>query len=252
MQRVWPRWPKPVHFRAPLVLALIVAAVVIAGGAVAQGPAGNSRGGGLVAWFVRGGVFMWPLLFCSLVGLTLILERVFAFRRAGLETRKLSEEVVGAVRHDGVAAGIALCRDRGGPAAQVILAGLLRSRQGADVAERAMESAAGVEVSYLERGLLWLATVANVAPLFGFLGTVSGMIHAFDAIASAEQVSARIVAAGIAEALITTEAGLIIAIPVQAAHNYFAARIQTFIAELEEGVQELLRELDPPTAREER
>jgi len=98
-------------------------------------------------------------------------------------------------------------------------------------------------MSFLERGLVALATVANVAPLIGFLGTVSGMISAFAAIASAEQVSAKLVARGIQEALITTATGLIIAVPVTIAHSFFVASIDRFIIEMEEASAELVDEL---------
>ena len=90
------------------------------------------------------------------------------------------------------------------------------------------------------RKWIWLATVANIAPLLGFLGTVSGMIHAFEAIAAAEEVSAKLVATGIYEALITTAAGLIVAIPVQTAHNYFVSRIDKFVIDMEESGAELI------------
>jgi biopolymer transport protein ExbB len=106
--------------------------------------------------------------------------------------------------------------------------------------EKAITTAASVETAQLERGLIWLATVANIAPLLGFLGTVSGMIHAFEAIAAAEEVSAKLVATGIYEALITTAAGLIVAIPVQTAHNYFVSRIDKFVVDIEESGAELV------------
>ena len=106
--------------------------------------------------------------------------------------------------------------------------------------EKAITTAASIETALLERGLIWLATVANIAPLLGFLGTVSGMIHAFEAIAAAEEVSARLVATGIYEALITTAAGLIVAIPVQTAHNYFVSRIDKFVIDMEESGAELI------------
>ena len=109
--------------------------------------------------------------------------------------------------------------------------------------EKAIETAASIEIALLERGLIWLATVANIAPLLGFLGTVSGMIHAFEAIAAAEEVSAKLVATGIYEALITTAAGLIVAIPVQAAHNYFVSRIDKFVIDIEESGAELIDSL---------
>ena len=95
-------------------------------------------------------------------------------------------------------------------------------------------------MSFLERGLVWIATVANIAPMLGFLGTVSGMINAFDSIALAGEIEPTLVASGISEALITTAAGLTIAIPTQAAYNYFVTRIDRFILDMEEASTELV------------
>jgi biopolymer transport protein ExbB len=106
--------------------------------------------------------------------------------------------------------------------------------------EKAIESAGTIEMAFLQRGLIILASIANVAPLLGFLGTVSGMIHAFEAIAAAEQVSAKLVATGISEALITTATGLMIAIPVQLMNNFFISRIDRFVLEMEEASIELV------------
>jgi biopolymer transport protein ExbB len=119
----------------------------------------------------------------------------------------------------------------------------MRAGHGPDAVAKAIETSGTVEMSFLERGLVAIATVGNVAPLLGFLGTVSGMISAFAAIASAEQVSAKLVAKGIQEALITTASGLIIAIPMNIMHNFFVAQIDRYITEMEEASAELINEL---------
>jgi biopolymer transport protein ExbB len=106
--------------------------------------------------------------------------------------------------------------------------------RGLDHVEKAISNAGAVEMAFLERGMIWLATVANLAPLLGFLGTVSGMINAFQAIKVAGDVEPTAVAGGIAEALITTVAGLVIAIPIQFFHNLFASRIDRIIVDMEE------------------
>lgn len=212
--------------------------------AVAQDVGANDRSIGLLEWFGKGGVFMWPLLACSIIGLAFILERAAALHRADLEVRQFFDLIIAEVRTKGVDAAIESCKRRPGPIANIIEAGLQRFPLGAGAVEKAMETAGGIEASFLQRGLIWMATVANVAPLFGFLGTVSGMISAFDAIAAADRVSAKIVASGISEALITTEAGLLIAIPVQTAHNYFAARIERLLVEVEESSLDLLAEAE--------
>ncbi|MBD3162010.1 MAG: MotA/TolQ/ExbB proton channel family protein [Candidatus Eisenbacteria bacterium] len=200
---------------------------------------------GFVDWFERGGIFMYPLLICSVVGVAIIIERFVAIRRATRRSRRESTAILRALRTAGVPEARDVCRRLRGPAARILHAGLQRVDQGSARVERAMESNGGIEVAILQRGLLWLSTVANVAPLLGFLGTVSGMIHAFATIAGADQISARLVAGGIEEALITTETGLSIAIPVQAFYNYFVGRIDRFTTEMEETGLELLSILEP-------
>jgi len=99
-------------------------------------------------------------------------------------------------------------------------------------------------MSFLERGMVWVSSVTTLAPLLGFLGTVSGMINAFEAIAASEQVNAKLVASGISEALITTAFGLIVAVPATVAYNYFVGAIDRFVIEMEETSSELIEELE--------
>lgn len=195
---------------------------------------------GLVELYWTGGVFMHPILFCSIAGLALIIERAWFFARARTDTKRLMGEVLRTLQDQGLESAQRVLHARRGPIAAVLHSGLARAKRGPEAVEKAIETAASIEIALLERGLIWLATVANIAPLLGFLGTVSGMIHAFEAIAAAEEVSAKLVATGIYEALITTAAGLIVAIPVQAAHNYFVSRIDKFVIEIEESGAELI------------
>lgn len=197
-------------------------------------------GAGAVEFFRQGGDFMYALLFCSLLGLAVILERLWTLQRAHVNTRKLMTSVLTALREDGVEAAKGICTKTRGPIAAILHSGLLRADKGPEAVEKAIESAGAIEMSFLERGLVVLSTISNVAPMLGFSGTVSGMIHAFQAIAAAEQVSAKLVATGISEALITTLSGLLIAIPVQAAHNYFVSRIDRFVMEMEESSVDLV------------
>jgi biopolymer transport protein ExbB len=183
---------------------------------------------------------MYPLLLGSLLGVGVILERFIAVRKATAGTRQRIGAILRALEADGVGAARARAREIGGPTGRILHSGLARSPEGAGRVEKALEAAGSIEIAFLQRGLIWLSTVANVTPLLGFLGTVSGMIHAFATIAGADQISARLVAGGIEEALITTEAGLSIAIPVQAFHNYFVGRIDRFMTEIEEGSLDLI------------
>jgi biopolymer transport protein ExbB len=212
-----------------------------AGGEAA--PAPGARPWVVLDWFNRGGLFMWPILFCSIVAVTFIIERSITLMRARTNTRTLMSEILNAVRRDGVPAAERVCEQTRGPIAAIVYSGLKQANRGAEAVEKAIETAGAVEMSFLERGLIWLATISTVAPLLGFLGTVSGMIHAFDAIAAADQVSAKLVASGISEALITTEAGLLVAIPTSLFHNFFLSQIDRFVIEMEESSSELVNSL---------
>ena len=187
----------------------------------------------MIDWFQRGGIFMWPLLACSVIGVALILERWYTLTRARINTRRFIDRLLAALRDTGVDGAIEVCTRTPGPIAAVLHSGLMRADKGPDAVTKAIESAGVIEMAFLQRSLIWLASITVIAPLLGFLGTVSGMINAFDAIAAADQVSAKVVANGISEALITTEAGLCIAIPVQTAYNWFITKIDKFITEME-------------------
>jgi biopolymer transport protein ExbB len=195
---------------------------------------------GLVEFFNKGGRFMWGLLVLSIVGVAVIIERAITLQKAKADVRSLMEKVVGALKRGKLEDAIEICAETRGPIPQILHAGLRQAKKGTVAVEKAIETAGIIEMSFLERGLIILATVANVAPLLGFLGTVSGMIAAFEAIAQAEQVSAKLVASGISEALITTMTGLTIAIPVQIAHNLFVQRIDRFVVEMEDSAAELV------------
>jgi biopolymer transport protein ExbB len=201
------------------------------------------RYSGLGDWYIRGGVFMHPLLGCSIAGAVFIIERIYTLNRARVDTKKLMDRVLQALQTEGVEAGLRVCEETRGPIAAVLHAGLMRAAYGPDAVREAIETAGAIEVSFLERGLVVIATASTIAPMFGFLGTVSGMMNAFAAIAAAEQVSAKIVASGIEEALITTIAGLCIAIPCTMGHSYCIGMIDRFVLEMEESSANLVNEL---------
>lgn len=226
-------------FGAAAGLSAAVAAVGIV--RAAEGTGGHvPNQSGLIELYWTGGVFMHPILLCSIVGLAVIIERAAFFTKARTDTRRLMGDLLHVLQDDGFEAAQRLLHGLRGPIAAVLHSGLARAKRGPEAVEKAVETAASIEIAQLERGLIWLQTVANIAPLLGFLGTVSGMIHAFEAIAAAEEVSARLVATGIYEALITTAAGLMVAIPVQTAHNYFVSRIDKFVIDVEESGAELV------------
>ena len=204
---------------------------------------GRLRNNAIGQLYAKGGICMHPLLLCAVIGLVLIIERLWTLSRARVNTRRLMVGVTQTLRTEGPEAALELCQRTRGPIAAILHAGLLRSHRGPEAVEKAITSAGAIEMAHLERGLLALASVSNVAPLLGFLGTVTGMIAAFAAIAAAEQVSAKLVAKGIEEALITTAAGLMIAVPVSAFYSYFVLQIDRFVLEMEEASAELVDEM---------
>ncbi|HFE52418.1 MAG TPA: MotA/TolQ/ExbB proton channel family protein, partial [Bacteroidetes bacterium] len=148
-----------------------------------------------------------------------------------------------ALKTGGVDAAIEVCANTRGPVASIFHAGLLRADQGVEAVEKAIMNAGTVEMAFLERGLIWLATIISLAPMLGFTGTVWGMIMAFRAIEEANDISPAIVAHGIAVALLTTLFGLVVAITIQVAHNYFVSKIDRLVVDMEEGSFELVDSL---------
>ena len=203
----------------------------------------NLKHSGIGEKYTQGGNFRHALLIASIVGFVFIIERLVTLSRARVNIRRLMSDVLSAMRSEGLDGAMRVCERTRGPIAAVLHSGLLRAGRGPNAVKEAIETAGSIETSFLERGLVAIATVAQVAPLLGFLGTVSGMISAFAAIASAEQVSAKVVASGIEEALITTATGLIVAIPASIGHSFFVSQIDRFVLEMEEASAELVNEL---------
>ncbi|MDH3732150.1 MAG: MotA/TolQ/ExbB proton channel family protein [Gemmatimonadota bacterium] len=196
-----------------------------------------------------GGFMMWPLGTCLAIGLLIIAWKVVDLQLKGGKNKKLLREVDEVIAQGRLDEALAMCNDSGAPAANVLKAGLARYQEGTERAMQAIENAGAIEVAGLERGLVWLATLSNVAPLLGFLGTVIGMIMAFQAIEIAGEVEATLVAGGIKVALITTAAGLTIAIPINIFHNYFVTRIDRIVIDMEESAQRLIDALHERQAR---
>ncbi|RNC79434.1 MAG: MotA/TolQ/ExbB proton channel family protein [Balneola sp.] len=180
------------------------------------------------------GGWMWPVLITLILGLAIFLERIITLNLADINTRKFIVNVQEALQEGGVEAAEQLCAQTRGPVASVFQAGLMRSHEGIDAAEKAIAAYGSIEMSFLERGLVWLSLFIAIAPLFGFLGTVVGMIEAFDDIQEAADISPSIVAGGIKTALLTTAGGLIAGIILQIGYNYCVSKIDRLIAEMEE------------------
>lgn len=197
----------------------------------------------LVRYFNQGGEFMWPILICLIIGLAIAFERIITLNRADINTRKFIVRVKKALDEGGVSAAEEVCANTRGPVASIFQAGLLRADEGVDAVEKAVVSYGSIEMSFLERGMIWLSLFINVAPMLGFLGTVVGMVIAFDAIAQAGDISPSLVAGGIMIALITTVFGLIVAIILQFFYNYSVSKIDRIVIDMEEASIELIDSL---------
>ncbi len=197
----------------------------------------------LLTLFADGGWMMYPLVLCSLIALGVIIAKAWTLWQAHHGTSHLLEEVEAKALAGQIDEAVAIAIETPGPAAAILLVGLRRIRHKKLMEgeiEKAVATTGAIELGFLERGLVILATVANVAPLMGFLGTVAGMILAFGAIQTAGDVDPSLVAGGIKVALLTTAAGLIIAIPVNIAYNFFVTRIDQLIMDMEHGAQKIL------------
>lgn len=197
----------------------------------------------LVARFNEGGEFMWPVLICLIVGLAIAFERIITLNRADIDTRNFLLEVKKALDEGGIPAAEEVCANTRGPVASVFQAGLLRADEGIEAVEKAVVSYGSIEMSFLERGLVWLSLFISIAPMLGFTGTVIGMVEAFDAIEQAGDISPSLVAGGIKVALLTTLFGLIVAIILQVFYNYATSKVDRLVAEMEEASIELIDSL---------
>jgi biopolymer transport protein ExbB len=193
--------------------------------------------------WVDTGPMRWPLLICLLFGLVVSAVKLYSLQSKGAKTKKIIKTVDELLAQRRVKEAMELTRESDAPAARILYAGLERHTEGTERVSKAIENQGLIEMSKLERGLIVLATVINVAPLLGFLGTVFGMILAFQAIEAAGEVEATLVAGGIKVALLTTAFGLLIAIPVSVFHNYFISKIDTLVIDMEESAQKLVETL---------
>ncbi len=185
--------------------------------------------------FIEGDpIWMAPVLICLILGLAMVIERVIYLNMASTNTTKLLNNVEAALRSGGTESAKEVCRNTRGPIAGIFYQGLDRAHEGVDIVEKSVVAYGGVEVGRLERGLSWIGLFIALAPMLGFLGTVIGMIFAFDQIAVANNISPAIVAGGIKVALLTTVFGLIVAIILQIFYNYLVSKIDSITGQMEE------------------
>ena len=184
--------------------------------------------------FIEGGpVFMGVVLICLILGLAIVIERIIYLNMATTNTKKLMSEVEEALNSGGVDSAKEVCRNTSGPVASIFYEGLSRSSEGLDIVEKSVISYGSVQTGLLEKGISWISLFIALAPMLGFMGTVIGMIGAFDAIAAVNNISPSIVATGIKVALLTTVFGLIVAIILQVFYNYIIAKIDSIIHDME-------------------
>ena len=203
----------------------------------------DASGGGLSEmhnlakeYFVKGGVYwMSPLLIVMVLGLAIAIERIFYLNLATVDTHKLLQKVEEALEGEGgVEAAKEICRDTRGPVASIFFQGLLRFDDGLELVEKSIVSYGGVQMAKLESGMGWLNLFIAITPSIGFLGTVVGMVKAFDDIAKAGDISPNIVAGGMNIALLTTVMALISAVIMQLFYNYLLVKIGSLVSSMED------------------
>lgn len=207
---------------------------------IAQATNNQSALNWLADKYAAGGIFMHPILACLVLGLAFVIERFWTLSRARVNTKQFIIKVTKTLEEGGIDAAKEVCANTRGPVASVFHAGLLRADEGLEAAEKAIIAYGGIEMGFLEKGMIWISTFITIAPMLGFTGTVQGMIQAFDSIKEAAQISPAIVASGISVALLTTLFGLVVAMVLQVFYNYFISRIDRLVGDMEESSVELI------------
>lgn len=186
--------------------------------------------------YIEGGAgWMTPILLCFILGMALIIERVLYLNMATTNIQKLLKDIEEKVSKGDYNGAKEICRNTRGPVASIFYQGLDRINEGLENVEKAVTSYGGVQMARLESNLTWIALFIALAPSFGFLGTVVGMVQAFDDIEAAGDISPTVVAGGMKVALITTVFGLIVAIILQIFYNYILTKIESLVSEMEDG-----------------
>lgn len=185
--------------------------------------------------FIEGGAeFMGIVLITLILGLAISIERIIYLNLATPNAKKLLEDIEAALQNGGIEAAKEVCRNTRGPVASIFYQGLERSHEGIDMVEKTIVSYGSVQMGLLERNVSWISLFIALAPMLGFMGTVIGMIEAFDAIEAAGDISPSLVAGGIKVALLTTVFGLIVAIILQIFYNYIIAKIDSIVNTMED------------------
>lgn len=188
----------------------------------------------LYEMFIKGGVIMWMILACSVLALSVVIDRSIVIRRANINVPAFMVRLRGLIKKKDISGAVSVCMQENSPIANIIRKGLKKYKYGHDRVKESIENAGKQEISKLEKGLPILASISGIAPLLGFLGTVTGMITAFMTIEDlAGAANPSDLAGGIWEALLTTASGLIVGIPSLAFYNYFANRVKRLVGDME-------------------
>jgi biopolymer transport protein ExbB len=194
--------------------------------------------------FLKGGPVMWPIFLCSIFALAIIIERLWYLRKIRIDTRQFLNRIIDRMKRHQIKEALELCEVTKNPLSQVLKAGILKYDRGRQQIKEAIEDAALYEEPHLEKNMTALATIAHISPLLGLLGTVLGMVRSFQIIQAKSTAYAPVspgeLAGGIWQALLTTVAGLLVAIPAFVAYNYLVSRINNFILEMEKASTELV------------
>jgi|UniRef100_UPI004049B9DC biopolymer transport protein ExbB len=185
--------------------------------------------------FIQGGPgFMGIVLLCLILGLAIAIERIIFLNLSTTNSKKLTQDVEDALQSGGIEAAKEVCRNTKGPVASIFYQGLDRSHGDIDAAEKAVVAYGGVQMGQLEKNVSWISLFIALAPMLGFMGTVIGMIQAFDKIEAAGDMQPALVAGGIKVALLTTVFGLIVAMILQVFYNYIIAKIDSIVNDMED------------------
>jgi len=199
----------------------------------------------LIQMFLKGGLVMWPILACSIIGLAIAIEKFMVIRKARINVPAFSIKIRGILKRKDLIGAINYCMEEKSPISNIIRRGLKKHKFGRKRVIESIESAGKQEISKLEKGLATLATVAGAAPMLGFLGTVTGMIAAFMKIQELQgSASPADLASGIWEALLTTAFGLFVGIPALAIYNYFVSLISKIVLDMERVATDILDVFD--------
>lgn len=194
--------------------------------------------------FMAGGPVMWPILFCSIFAFAIILEKFWYLRKIAIDSQNFLSKLLEKIKRHEIKEALQLCENLVNPIAKILKAGILKYDRPRQQIVEAIEDASLYEIPRIEKNLSVLATIAHISPLLGLLGTVTGMVRCFQSVqakaSSFHPVSPGDLAGGIWEALLTTVAGLIVAIPTFVAYNYLVNRINHFILEMERASTELV------------